>query len=155
MNSEQLTSARLAEIIGVQPSGISHILSGRNKPGFDFIQKILGNYPSLNAEWLIMGRGMMYKQEFVQGELFADNKTGLSAYESDDNRELPPGDESDVKSDETGVTNVNSEQSEDDYIRESDSKTTGSEIGSLKKIDRIVVFYDDMTFSSYSPGSSK
>ena len=35
---EQLSPARLSEIMGIQRSGLSHILSGRNKPGFDFIQ---------------------------------------------------------------------------------------------------------------------
>ncbi|NLA48821.1 MAG: helix-turn-helix transcriptional regulator, partial [Bacteroidales bacterium] len=32
LKSENKTSAQFAEEIGVQPSGISHILSGRNKP---------------------------------------------------------------------------------------------------------------------------
>ena len=41
MKSEGLTSSRMAEILGIQPSGISHILAGRNKPGFDLLQKIL------------------------------------------------------------------------------------------------------------------
>ncbi len=60
---EQLSPARLSEIIGIQRSGLSHILSGRNKPGFDFIQKLLLKFPSLNAEWLITGKGKMYKEQ--------------------------------------------------------------------------------------------
>ena len=35
MKSEGLTSSRMAEILGIQPSGISHILAGRNKPGIE------------------------------------------------------------------------------------------------------------------------
>jgi len=38
---EQLTPSRLADILGVQRSGLSHILSGRNKPGYEFIHKLL------------------------------------------------------------------------------------------------------------------
>lgn len=60
---EQLSPARLSDIIGIQRSGLSHILSGRNKPGFDFIQKLLLKFPSLNAEWLITGKGKMYKEQ--------------------------------------------------------------------------------------------
>ena len=45
MKSEGLTSSRMAEILGIQPSGISHILAGRNKPGFDLLQKILRRFP--------------------------------------------------------------------------------------------------------------
>src|SRR5574344_836187 len=59
---EQLSPAKLADIIGIQRSGLSHILSGRNKPGFDFIQKLLIKFPALNAEWLITGRGKIYKE---------------------------------------------------------------------------------------------
>jgi transcriptional regulator with XRE-family HTH domain len=53
----QITSAQFADIVGVQRSSISHILSGRNKPSFDFIQKILVKYPEINAKWLITGEG--------------------------------------------------------------------------------------------------
>jgi len=59
---EQLSPARLADMLGIQRSGLSHILSGRNKPGFDFIQKLLTRFPTLNAEWLITGKGKMYKE---------------------------------------------------------------------------------------------
>ncbi len=59
---EQLSPARLSEIIGIQRSGLSHILSGRNKPGFEFIQRLLLKFPAINAEWLITGKGKMYKE---------------------------------------------------------------------------------------------
>lgn len=58
---ENLTPAKLADILGVQRSGLSHILSGRNKPGFEFITKLLSKFPRINSEWLLMGRGKPYK----------------------------------------------------------------------------------------------
>ena len=60
MKSEGLTNSRLAELIGVQSSNISHIINGRNKPGFDFIANILKRFPTLNPHWLILGAGDMY-----------------------------------------------------------------------------------------------
>ena len=63
---EQLSPARFADILGVQRSGISHILSGRNKPGFDFIEKVLTKFPEMNAEWLITGKGKTYKEQSIQ-----------------------------------------------------------------------------------------
>lgn len=54
MKSEGLTSSRMAEILGIQPSGISHILAGRNKPGFDLLQKILRRFPRVNPDWLLL-----------------------------------------------------------------------------------------------------
>ena len=65
MESEGLKSSQLADNIGVNRATISHILSGRNKPSIDFFQKLLHNYPELNANWLITGIGYMQtkKQE--------------------------------------------------------------------------------------------
>ena len=65
MKSEGLTSSRMAEILEIQPSGISHILSGRNKPGFDLLQKILRRFPRVNPDWLLLDSGQMYRTEFT------------------------------------------------------------------------------------------
>jgi len=62
LDLENLSPARLADILGVQRSGVSHILSGRNKPGFDFIQKLLIKFPSLSADWFLTGKGKPYKE---------------------------------------------------------------------------------------------
>ena len=67
---ENKTSAQMAEEIRVQPSGISHILSGRNKPSLDFIIKMLEKYPFLSVEWLLFGKGSMYREPKM-GDLFA------------------------------------------------------------------------------------
>jgi len=62
LKNENKTSSQLAEDIGVQPSGISHIISGRNNPSLDFVIKMLEKYSFLSAEWLLFGRGSMYKE---------------------------------------------------------------------------------------------
>lgn len=61
MRSEGLTSVKFAEILSVQPSNISHIISGRNKPSYDFIVKLLERFPNVNPEWLLLGEGSIYK----------------------------------------------------------------------------------------------
>ena len=58
---ENLTPARLADMLGIQRSGLSHILSGRNKPSFDFLNRILTKFPHINADWLMTGRGKAYR----------------------------------------------------------------------------------------------
>ena len=63
MESEGLKSSALADNIGVNRATISHILSGRNKPSIDFLQKLLNNYPKLNANWLITGIGYMQENQ--------------------------------------------------------------------------------------------
>ena len=76
---ENITPAKLAEKIGVQPSGISHILSGRNKPSYDFINKLLLHFPSISAEWLITGKGKPYKdQNFLERQKENKNEFDIS-----------------------------------------------------------------------------
>jgi len=62
LKKENKTSAQFAEEIGVQPSGISHIISGRNNPSLDFVLKMLEKYSFLSADWLLFGKGPMYKE---------------------------------------------------------------------------------------------
>lgn len=63
LDTEQLSSSKFADVIGVQRSSVSHILTGRNKPSFDFLQKTLKAFPMLNSDWLILGEGEMYEGE--------------------------------------------------------------------------------------------
>lgn len=47
--SEQgITNAKIAEQLNVPSATISHLLSGRNKPSLDFIQKFISTYPSID-----------------------------------------------------------------------------------------------------------
>ena len=54
---EQLKPAQFADIMGIQRANVSHILSGRNKPSFEFIQKFLLKFPSVSPDWFILGKG--------------------------------------------------------------------------------------------------
>ena len=61
MENEKLTASRLAELLGIRSSGISHILSERNKPSYDFLQKILRRFPHINPDWLLLDSEQMYR----------------------------------------------------------------------------------------------
>lgn len=56
MRMNNLNASQFADKIGVQRSSISHIISGRNKPSLDFLQKTLEHFPRVNADWLITGK---------------------------------------------------------------------------------------------------
>lgn len=58
--AENISQAQFAETIGVARASVSHILAGRNKPGFDFLESMIRHYPGLNLEWLLTGQGRMY-----------------------------------------------------------------------------------------------
>ncbi|NLB67140.1 MAG: helix-turn-helix transcriptional regulator [Bacteroidales bacterium] len=63
LDLEDLTPSKLADILQIQRSGISHLLSGRNKPSFDFIEGVLKNFPQINPDWLILGKGKPYRSQ--------------------------------------------------------------------------------------------
>jgi transcriptional regulator with XRE-family HTH domain len=57
------TASSFADKIGVQRSGISHILSGRNKPSLDFILKISEEFPQISLYWILEGKGNFLKSD--------------------------------------------------------------------------------------------
>ena len=60
--AENITQAQFADTIKVVRASVSHVLSGRNNPGYDFIKAIMTAYPTLSIEWLMLGKGKMYKE---------------------------------------------------------------------------------------------
>ena len=60
IESKGLKSSSFADKIGVNRATISHILSGRNKPSIDFLQKMISSFPDLNLNWIVSGEGFMY-----------------------------------------------------------------------------------------------
>lgn len=55
MKLNKLNASSFADEIGVQRSSISHVLSGRNKPSLEFIQKVLVRFPKVDPGWLMTG----------------------------------------------------------------------------------------------------
>ena len=60
LKAKNITARQFAEEIGIQPSGMSHILSGRNNPSLDFVMKVIKRWPEVNINWLMFGNGEMY-----------------------------------------------------------------------------------------------
>ena len=60
LKQKNLTISQFADEIGIQKSGMSHLISGRNKPSLELILKILQRYPEVKPEWLLLGTGDQY-----------------------------------------------------------------------------------------------
>ena len=60
MQAKNITPSQFADEINIQRSGMSHIMSGRNKPSLDFIMRVLKRYPEIDTDWLLFGKGEMY-----------------------------------------------------------------------------------------------
>lgn len=127
---EGIQPAKFAEIIGVQRSSISHLLSGRNKPSFDMIQAILKSFPKISPDWLLLDKGDMYRQP-VQGSLFAaSGKQGID----DNTLSLPKESSPSAQPDEI----QQKAKPPENRLNEGD-------------VERVVVFFKNRTFTAYSP----
>ena len=65
LSAENITQAQFADNINVVRASVSHVLSGRNNPSYEFIRSIMVKYPNLNIEWLMFGKGKMYRDNSV------------------------------------------------------------------------------------------
>ena len=61
MTSLKLSARQFAAEIQVRPGTISNMMSGRNNPSLEVMKRIMERYPTLNPEWLIAGKGEMWR----------------------------------------------------------------------------------------------
>ncbi len=160
---EKMTAAKFAEEIGIQASSISHFLSGRNKPSTDIIVKILNRFRGVNAEWLLTGRGNMYKDDSstVVNNLISDKKAPVKSspgdlFDSGMRIEEKKSEMSEVE--EKLADNVEAAQVSGQKNEEEDKITNLKSPSSVQRnfkdnqIKEIVIFYSDNTFEHYSRG---
>lgn len=57
--ARQLSPTQFADAIGLARPIVSHIMSGRNKPSLEVVQKIRAAFPDLSMLWLLDGSGPM------------------------------------------------------------------------------------------------
>ena len=60
LQAQQLTPTQFADLVGVARPIVSHVLSGRNKPSLEVVQRILAAFPALSMPWLLNGTGAMW-----------------------------------------------------------------------------------------------
>lgn len=137
IEGEGLTAARFADIIGVQRSNVSHVLSGRNKPSYDFIEKMLGKFPELNAEWLILGKGAMYKESHMPS-LFDSQSIVAAKAEEPVVKSIP-------------LVNTQVKDSNPPIVQGS---AAASEKATSKKLVRVLLCYSDGTFEIFDSNNS-
>lgn len=76
LKTKDISPSQLADELGVQRSGISHIMNGRNKPSLEFVQKLIRLYPDISMQWILFGEGpMMNPYPGSQAELPANPVT--------------------------------------------------------------------------------
>lgn len=148
LKREGLKPSQLAEILEINPAGISHILAGRNKPSFELLQKILRRFPRINPDWLLLDSDQIYRSE-------SPANAALMSTPGFPDRTAKAGAESSL----FPTASIFPEKAQSGAPR-SDTDTNrpnASEASNLpaasrsKSVRRIVIFYDDLTFEDYIP----
>ncbi|WP_319266818.1 helix-turn-helix transcriptional regulator [uncultured Draconibacterium sp.] len=127
IDAKGISAGELAAVLDVQRSNISHILNGRNKPGASFIEKLLLEFPDLNARWLLTGEGDMF--------------SGQVSVASAPQQKLPMVEE--VRKEQPVVE----KPVKNNVIPEENIKTPITAPNS--EIDKMVIIYRDGTFNIY------
>ena len=134
--AENISQSQFADSIGVARASISHILAGRNKPGFDFIERMARQYPELNLEWLITGRGRMYNSAKTAPESPAGpisplpDPAGEGLFDLSENR-------AETVAPTSPSPKINSTDNLDKLVQKFINQ---------KSISKIIVFFNDGTF---------
>ena len=136
-----LNASSFADKISVQRSSLSHLLSGRNKPSLDFILKIIEVFPEVDLYWILNGKGNFPKSDLEKetqiqtltlttSNQIVENKIDNQAdlFSSDSKKEV-----------EENLKKM--------FLDKQKFETTKN----ISEIDRIVVFYKNRTFKTYSP----
>lgn len=159
MKSEGLTPSRFAEIMGVQPSSISHILGGRNKPSFDFIEKILLRFPKINPDWLLLGKGQMYrfqendtpKNQTTQPK--SENLFNTKQFNIIEESTIPQNSQPDLPFSSLEISSTPKSISEKLKLTVEERTMVQNMISKneMNDVERVVIFFKNRTFVSYEP----
>lgn len=124
METEGYSQAQFAAEIGIQRAAMSHIISGRNNPSLDVLLKILRRFPSVSTDWLLFGNGPMTKS--------------AKPAEPAENTAVPT--DSNVAFADSIASSLVHQEKERVVTVEKPAKT----------ISKIMVFYTDNTFDTYT-----
>ena len=131
MEREGMSQAQFAQAIGVQRAAMSHIISGRNNPSLDVVMKILSCFPAINPDWLLLGKGNIFRENAKQPDtLFPSYSTSKIEVLSDN--EVQP---SNMKQTNEMV----------------DEKNESNSLYTTRNVSKIMVFYSDNTYEMFVP----
>lgn len=148
LETSGLSNSEFANKTGLNPAIISHILSGRNKPSLQVIDAIKRSFTNVNLDYLVSGEGQLYSSFTNVKE---DNLPNPSGFPMDGVRLASiPGEKSPYKVTEEEAP---ADHAEKEKIPAPSLPEEPSLPHSEKEIERIVIFYSDGSFGSYSPES--
>ena len=142
----RVSPSQFADKIGAQRSAVSHILSGRNNPSLELLQKILTNYPQVNPDWLLMSKGNIEREELRRPlKRTAEADPALDTVEESRISGSKREDQSGVISDGESVEVKMPESADNKPLKTQDQEAR------MDNPDRVILIYSDGTFEEFIP----
>lgn len=157
MENYGLNASQLAETIGIQRSTLSHILSGRNKPSLDVVQRILMSFPEIQAAWLLNGDGGFdYKSnsgnDHISKRVRIPEIDLFSGQEIETSRVVDPKKPKDAKKPLENIANEGKTTKQERSVETTQVKDEAPALY-LKtenaEIERVMIFYSNGTVKAY------
>ena len=138
LRAQNLTATQFAELMQIQPSNVSHLLSGRNKPSLDFLIKLKEIFPEYNYEWIILGK-----------KPITTNDSNIISKESVfDKVEMTQHNENVEDTENVIVSKSHDLDTNDNPVDSLIPKITNN--SSSSSLKQIIYVYDDHTFEVYN-----
>lgn len=134
LRAKNLTASQFAELMGIQPSNVSHLLNGRNKPSLDFLIKLKEIFPEYSFDWIILGRKPITINE--PNPVVSDSND--IRFEDLEDKHVIEFDDLDEKADESHNDEIEMPKSLPIVAKSDD-------------IEKIILVYNDKTFDIISP----
>ncbi|MEI7499377.1 MAG: helix-turn-helix transcriptional regulator [Bacteroidota bacterium] len=122
LKEKKFTPSQFADEIGIQRSGMSHLISGRNKPSLEFVMKVLQRFPDIKPEWLLYGT--TESEPGIIEEMVITPKPPATLF------------------DEPGLPESKQVSKQQRIVRKEKSEN---------RVEKIIILYDDRTFREYEP----
>ncbi|MBR5983258.1 MAG: helix-turn-helix transcriptional regulator [Bacteroidales bacterium] len=162
MEEEGMPYGKFAEEIGINGSRLSHYISGRNNVSLDLVTRILERFRGINSEWLLFGRGEMYKSAEAKGtyrepDLFSPQpvkqEKPLIANEADKSSNFIP--DTEFSEPEQLITAENTNKIPLQSFESQPIEPIKNTSKNHREIEKIIVMYTDSTFDSYLPNGHR
>ncbi|MDR1720016.1 MAG: helix-turn-helix domain-containing protein [Dysgonamonadaceae bacterium] len=147
LEKEDMVPSLFADRIGISRATMNHILNGRNNPSLDVVSKILIKFPEIGTEWLMFGKGPMYKGEkhFHQPHLFDD-----FAYKTETKPSKMPEEPRKIEK-KPEEPRIKEPVSQPPVIKQPKIEEFRYEKSSAKIIEKIIIYFSDNTYENFIP----
>lgn len=159
MDYAQLTQQEFASRLGISPSSLSNIFTGRTSPNQKQVNAIHHVFPEININWLMFGEGNMMvcsdNSESINEAILEQDGSALkkdtvslhsplSLFDSDSQKNL---------SSNKGMLHSPSSRDNDALYGQNNyaAQSTKQVEKRVRKIKEIRVFFDDGTYESFVP----